>query len=328
MRHVLLALLAACSSSPTHAPDGAPVDSGPADARPDTTLADVAPGQRTVIVIPLENKDDVEIIGNPTDAPYINGLLATAAYTTNFQDELPISIPSEPHYVWMEAGTNAFADHTFTTDNDPSASNLTADTAHLSTQLDAAGIGWTSYQEGITSGTCPIASTGFYAAKHDPFVFFADVVGSPPSAAANPCAAHHESLADLAGDLAGDALPPYTYITPNLCHDMHGALGCPSGLGSSANIQAGDQWLAANLPPLIAYTHTHDAVIFLTWDEGDATRLIPFVAIGDHVVAGPNASAYSHSSQLATIEELLGVPVLPRVATAPDLAPLFAPGYL
>ena len=46
------------------------------------------------------------------------------------------------------------------------------------------------------------------------------------------------------------------------------------------NIKAGDTWLSTELPRIIAYTQQHhDAVIFLTWDEGDATNLIPFVLV-------------------------------------------------
>src|SRR5215471_4231622 len=76
-----------------------------------------------VFVVAMENHDASQIYGNTTDAPYINNtLMAKYARATNFNDELP-SLASEPHYLWMEAGTNAFSDHTFTTDNDPSASN-------------------------------------------------------------------------------------------------------------------------------------------------------------------------------------------------------------
>jgi len=297
------------------ATDGTPRDGATGDA---SIPVDAAKPQRTVIVIPFENKDSVQIIGDTADAPYINGLLATSAHATNFKDELAISIPSEPHYVWMEAGTNAFADHTFTTDSDPSASNSTASTDHLVTTLEAAGVNWMAYQEGIAAGGCPTKSTGEYAAKHDPFVFFQDVTSSAR------CAQHHAPLTAL----PSDNLPAYTFITPNLCNDMHGDLFCPSGLSDKSNIKAGDAWAAANLPALIAYTHTHDATIFLVWDEGESTQLIPFIAIGDHVVKGADATLYSHSSLVKTIAELLGVSPLDTVASANDFAAMFEPGYL
>lgn len=329
MRLALVAcLLAACGDG--HATTDGPLDHDAPSTGSDAATEgghDAAPNHdRTVFVIPFENKSDAQIYGNTTDAPFINGLLATSAHATMFQDELP-TLPSEPHYIWMEAGTNALPDHTFMGDGDATAANSSSSTDHLSTQLDAAGLSWIAYQEGIGTD-CPITSTGFYAVKHEPFVFFQDVSGSPPSAGNARCAAHHKEIAALAGDLAAGTVPNYAFITPNLCHEMHGAPTCPSGTGSSANIAAGDQWLSENLQPLLDYTKTHDAVIFLVWDEGDATNLIPFLALGDHVVTGASATVYTHGSQLKTVEELLGVPVLPSVQGDADFSAMFEPGTL
>ena len=321
-----------CSSSNPASPDGSvPGDARHVDAAIDVDASppdgSVATGARTVFVIPMENESSSAIY-NSANAPYINNtLLPMAASSTNFVDELPSAIPSEPHYVWMEAGTNAFADKTFTTDADASAANSTSSTAHLVTQLRTAGLDWVTYQEGITAGTCPIASIGgtFYAAKHDPFVFFQDVAGSPPSAANASCAAHHKPYSALAGDLAG-ALPAFVFITPNLCHDMHGATGCPSGSTAAANITAGDTWLSTELPRILAYASAHDAIVYLIWDEGSSNQTIPFLAFGNHVKVGASTVAYSHSSLLKSIEEQLGVPVLPSVASATDFAGMFQPG--
>ena len=77
----------------------------------------------------MENEPSSAIYGS-SNAPYINSLMASAAYATKFQDELP-SLPSEPHYIWMEAGTNSFDDATFTNDNNPSGSHSTSSTEHL-----------------------------------------------------------------------------------------------------------------------------------------------------------------------------------------------------
>ena len=325
-----LASVTACGSSSGSSADGAGTSDGArhdGGAGSDAGSGSANPAARTVIVIPLENKSDAQIYGDTTDAPYINGLFATAARATDLQDELP-TLNSEPHYVWMEAGTNVFSDHTFAVDDDPSATNSTASTAHLSTQLDAAGLTWTAYQEGITDGTCPIASSGEYAVKHSPFVFFQDVSGSPPSMANARCATHYKALPDLAADLAAGTLPNYAFITPNLCHEMHGDFLCPSGFSTPKNIAAGDAWLASNLPPLIEYTHTHDAVIFLVWDEGDSSNKVPFLALGDHVVPGPNGATYNHGSLLKTEEELFGLTVLPAAASTTDFGAMFEPGYL
>lgn len=299
--------------------DGAAPDSG-ADSGP-------APTQ-LVFVIPLENKAQTQIYGNMSDAPYINGTLMPAyAHTTAFGDALP-ALMSEPHYVWMESGTNVFQDHTFATDNDSSSSNSTSSTEHLVTQLKAAGVSWMAYQEGIAASSCPIKSTGFYAAKHDPFVFFQDVAGNPPSSSNAYCASHHKPLSALAADLQSQAVARYNFITPDVCHDMHGDNACPQANTNAANIKAGDDWLKANLPPIITYALAHDGVVFLTWDEGDASNLIPFIAIGKWVKKGYASKVkVDHSSLLKTEEEIFGVPALAKVQAAADLSDLFEPGH-
>jgi hypothetical protein len=324
--------LVACSDHGNAAGD----DDGTVDAPGSGIDAaiDAPPALPMVIVIPLENKDSVEIYGDMTNAPYINGLMTgtspPTAWATKWMDELPGLVPSEPHYVWMDAGSNSLSDKTFLTDSDPSSSNSTATTDHLSTQLDTAGVSWKSYQQGITAGTCPIKSTGFYDAKHDPFVFFKDVSGATPSATTQRCIDHHGTFTDLANDVMNGQLPRYTFITPDLCHDMHGNSGCPSGTNDAMNVKAGDDWLKANLPGLIDYAHAHNGVILLVWDEGNSTQTVPFLAIGDHVKPGADATVYAaaHSSQLALVERILGVPKLAKVANANDMSAMFQPGWL
>lgn len=228
----------------------------------------------------------------------------------------------------MESGTNAFADTTFTTDDDPSNTNSTSSTLHLSTQLDKANVSWRSYQQGLTTsgtGACPIYSSGFFAAKHDPYVFFQDVSGNPPSATNTYCANHHSALTSLAGDLAGGTVAKYNFITPDLCDDMHGAGGCPD----SNTVQAGDMFLQGALPAILEFAFANDGVVFIVWDEGSITLNMPFLALGPGVKRGYLGTAsYTHSSMLATEERIFGVPALATVAGATDLADLFQPGAL
>jgi hypothetical protein len=114
---------------------------------------------------------------------------------------------------------------------------------------------WRTYQEGLntTTGLCPIKSSGFYAAKHDPFVFFQDVSGNPPSKTNSYCGSHHKAYSAFATDLANGDVASYTFITPNLCNDMHGASGCPN----SNTIQSGDTWLSTELPRIISYANAN-----------------------------------------------------------------------
>jgi len=320
------------TTSPPPATTTPPADAGttPPATTPPPVTTPPSSGNKIdyVFVVTLENKPSSEIYGS-SKAPYLNSLIAQSARSDAFGDELPDAIPSEPHYVWMEAGTNAFSDATFKTDSDPSASNSTKNTAHLGTQMNAAGVTWMGYMEGLSSstGACPVRSSGFYAAKHDPFVFFQDIAGSPPSPTNALCAAHHAAYtpASFAQALSSGTVAQYAFVTPNLCNDMHGGSGCPS----TDPITVGDQWLQANLPPMIAFANAHNGVIFLVWDEPEGgSAVMPFVAVGPHVKPGyVGKVAYNHSSLLKSIEEIFGLPILPTVAGASDLADLFQPGF-
>lgn len=283
-----------------------------------------------VFVVPMENQDATRIIGNMTDAPYINRtLLPTYASASAFVDVLPVDVPSEPHYIWMEAGTNVFSDIAFVNDDNPSASNSTSSKAHLVTQLDDAkrGLTWLAYQEGIdaTSGACPIESSGYYQPKHDPFIFFRDVAGSPPSKTNANCAAHHKPLSALTRDLSDGKIANYNFVTPDQCHDMHGQPGCPN----SNVIAAGDQWLASSLPPIISFINAHGGVLFVIWDEGEGSATIPFIAMGPGVKKGyVGKVGYTHGSLVKSVEKIFDLPVLPTVASDNDFSDLFRSGTL
>lgn len=252
---------------------------------------------RHVIVIAMENKDASEIhpgtrsyiYGNTKDAPYLNGEFARqSSQAADFIDER-LKERSQPHYILMEAGRTAFEDTRFTCDNDPGEScdilsgrpNWTKSRDHLTAQIEAArkpALTWMTYQEGLQkekTGACPVNSAGLYAAKHNPFVYFSDIAGEPPSANNAHCIAHTRALSQFADDMAADALANYVFITPDLCNDMHGAHGC-----SRNSIKAGDDFLRSFLPPLLSWAQHNKAVVFVVWDEGKIGKTLPFYAAG------------------------------------------------
>ncbi len=317
-------------------PRGKPVvvdtDVPDTDVPPDTDVAggDTDPGDTEVprtrpviFVLAFENKAASQIYGNYSSAPYINDVLfPLGTHATNFLDDLP-SRSSEPHYVWMQAGTNKFSDHEFTNNDDPSGTNSTSTSLHLVNQIDAAGLSWMSYQEGMNSntGACPIDSSGFYKAKHNPFVFFTDITNDPPSKTASRCVAHHKPLTRLKDDLANGTVADYNFITPDQCHDMHGQTGCP---GESDHVMQGDDWLAANLPPILAYANTHNGVVLLIWDEPASTGDMPFIALGPKVKQRYATNVqFGHSSLVRTVEGILGLPELGTVRGANDFSDVF-----
>jgi phosphatidylinositol-3-phosphatase len=292
-----------------------------------------------VFTILMENNPASAIYGS-SSCPYINNtLLPMAGYATQYTDppgsDLVGLHVSEPHYVWMEAGTNVFADVAggsgFLTDSDPSSSNSTASTAHLTAQLNTANISWTAYQEGLPNA-CPVKSSSgspdWFASKHDPFVFFQDIAGSPPSSTNSLCAAHHKDYSALAADLSAKTVAKYNFITPNLCDDMHGASGCNNGCGSSTCPGPGDTWLSNNLPSIISFVNANQGIIFLAWDEGEgtATTTQAFLVIGPNVKTGANSTAFNHGSLLKSTEEIFGVPVLSTVTSENDFSSFFQPG--
>ena len=135
---------------------------------------------KTVFYILLENRNFTagtdltggSVIAGNAAAPYLNSLItpgnvnaAQVSYCTAYHHVLstasgsnPSIHPSEPNYVWMEAGTNLSK----LDDNDPYGSgnsvqqilsylsaNPSLSSQHLTGLLQAAGISWKSYQEGI-----------------------------------------------------------------------------------------------------------------------------------------------------------------------------------
>src|SRR5437016_3106292 len=176
-----------------------------------TTLTSTLPA---VFVVLMENQDWSNIRGNAS-APYINDtLLPMASHAEQYYNP-PGNHPSEPNYLWLEAGTN----FGIRDDNSP-GSNHQRTTRHLVSLLNAAGVSWTAYQEDISGTTCPLSNRGSYAVKHNPFVFFDDVTGSNNPADAY-CIAHVRPYSELATDLSNNTVARYNFITPNVCHDMH-----------------------------------------------------------------------------------------------------------
>ncbi len=125
-------------------------------------------------------------------------------------------------------------------------------------------------------------------------------------------------------------MPAFSFITPNLLHDMH-----------DGAIAQGDAWLAANLPAIVtsAPYRAGTTAVFITWDEGnggypiedcddttatDASCHVPTIVISPTTPVGVvSRSFFSHYSLLATTEQLLGLPRLGQAASAPVMTTAF-----
>ncbi len=313
-----------------------------------------APQQvKTVIVIALENHNwtqpanqfgaKVEQIYKNPNAPFINSLVdgsanavidgATVkisqqvAYATAYHNALatadgdnPHIHPSEPNYIWAEAGTNFGV----ASDNDPHSSKgptVQETQQHLAALLTKAGKTWRSYQEdidlssndagqltniplpkdrwtiplvsfaGIFAGGPPNAYNGSdqyaYATKHNPMAFFIDSNGDEVTTLKNPVAANYAPLQQLAGDLENNSVANYNWITPDLYNDMHSTLtGGYKGLqDDAARVKQGDDFLSKLVPLIMASQAYKDGGAIIIWcDESERD--------GD---PGDNADRFDHT---------------------------------
>jgi hypothetical protein len=138
-----------------------------------------------------------------------------------------------------------------------------------------------------------------YAARHNPAAYYTAL----PSCASDDVPLH----------LPLDLSAKFTFITPNVCDDMH---SCP--------VSIGDTWLSQIVPTIIANPEyqADSLVLFITFDENDtaATNRVPTYVIAPSVPRGRRVSnALSHYSLLRATESLLGLSYLGAAAHAPSM---------
>jgi phosphatidylinositol-3-phosphatase len=285
---------------------------------PEAAIQQADSNERTVFLILMENHNWSQIKGSRS-APYINGvLLPMASYAEQYYNP-PHLHPSEPNYLWLEAGTN----FGILNDGEPRVNHQSTG-LHLVTLLEQAGISWKAYQEGIDGKTCPLSSHGRYAAKHNPMVFFDDVTdGNKPDSP--HCIAHERPYSELATDVQQNSAARYNFITPDLCDDMHDTFGCPT----TDSVWNGDNWLSKAIPPILdSEAYRAGGILMITWDEGEGgDGPIGMIVLSAGAKGGgySNTIYYTHSSTLRTLQEIFGVtPLLGDAANASDLSDLFS----
>lgn len=302
---------------------------------------------KTVWVILMENHNwtgnnagaaygDPDIKGSPL-APFINGkLLRTAAHAEQYYNP-PKNHPSQPNYLWLEAGTNFGV----LEDTQPGQPQLTTD-LHLTKLLEDANISWRAYAESDFGSpvfdTCPIDFT-YLDVEHLAMVFFNDVNdGLNPKS--KECIEHVRPYEQLSTDLANHTSARYNFITPNVCHDGHEGVSPCSTNEPADNTRRSDHWLERNLPMILdSAEYKEGGAVFVIWDEGEDSGkfsdgpvgmflLSPF-AKGRGVRAYSNSIHYDHSSTLKTLQEIFHVePLLGAAADSgtKDLSDFFEHG--
>jgi phosphatidylinositol-3-phosphatase len=329
----------------------------------------------SIFVIAMENHNltqpatvtsPQQILGNPA-APYLNSLMTPgnpnaiqSAWAMRYYNAGVGEHPSEPNYVWAEAGSD-FGLHT-DADPLPANGNTFYDRSnHLTAQFNAAGISWKNYQEDVQLSDSPTNSASGttgplnpyygttqynYAVKHNPMAFFADTATQ-----------NVFPLSQLFLDLSTHTVGKYNWITPNQFNDAHSSLSggfTYQGVhytGDQSAIAVGDNFLSQIVPQIMATPEYQDnGVIIIWWDEsekGDTiSNTIPEIVISPLAKGNAYASSVemNHSSDIKSMEEIFGLPFLNNpipasetkasgigynnVATVNDLGDLFKEGVI
>lgn len=315
-----------------------------------------------VVILVLENESFGTTWSPSSPAHYLNGLVAQGAFVPNYYGTGHVSLDN---YVAMTSGlAGPQVANTYT---DCLGINLWACVQEVSTasslsgsvadQVESAGLSWKQYADGTTqpcvhadysptaAGQDPFQGDGNaantagagpdYADRHVPFLYYSNIIGS-----STRCDAHLRPFTELSHDLASNALPSYSFITPDTCHDGHDN---PCSGGQPGGLTGADLFLAANLPQLIAYLRAHDGVLLVTFDEGSpsdpagcctggpggATGFggqVGMVVLGAPVAHTTSQAKYDHASLLRTTEDMLGITTyLNNAASASPITGIWAP---
>ncbi len=269
------------------------------------------PATPHVMVVLLENKGYAATLGScgaGSPDPYFCSLASAYTSLTSWH---ALSHPSLPNYLALVSG---------------STQGCTSDTCkgpytgpELGGQLTAAAIPipWAAYMETMPSACYTQGSSGAYVRRHDPFLYFNDVLNN---GCANDVLPYPGSSA-IAPALTAPGAPDFVWITPDLNDDMH-----------KGTIQQGDAWLQANIAPVLSspWFTAGNATVIITMDEGlssDTTNQVPTVIISSNAQGKGNVSAPSgnHYGLLRSIEEAFGLPYLGAAAdpTNADISGLF-----
>lgn len=289
----ICALLAAgCSSQagPRVSRSSAAASVGAATGASSATPTRTAPARPVprwahVVVVILENHAPGEVL--TSRAPFLEQLAARGTVLTQSHG---VAHPSQPNYLALFSGS------TQGVGDDSCPHTFTAPT--LAGELQAAGLSFTGYSEGLPAAGYTGCSAGGYARKHAPWVDFPAV----PSADNQPMSAFPTDPARL---------PTVSFVVPDLTHDMH-----------NGTVSQADSWLRDHLGAYSSWAAGHGSLLIVTADEDDDAHgnRIPTLLVGAHVATGTDSERVDHYGMLATLLHAYGLPPIGRSATAAPIA--------
>ena len=273
-----------------------------------------------VFLIYMENKGVGDIVGSP-NAPYINSLINTEGYDSNY---FALGHPSDPNYIRPLGGSD------FGIDYNPTGNVIDANS--LMQEMDQANISWAGYAQGMPYPG-DLTSSGNYAVDQLPFTQFSYVYDNTPAYLQE----HLLPLTQLSTDLQNpSSFPAFTWIAADEANNGEGPVNSLSGIlhfiggqltNQQYNVSAADQFVqqevsAIENSPTWNDPSQNDAII-VTFDEdnnnlslgiGNEGNNVPMIMIpnGGAVTNGGMESGpfttdayYNEYSLMATIEDAL-----------------------
>ena len=211
-------------------------------------------------------------------------------------------------YLWLSSGSS---EASFGCDGNQCTHTITD--GNIFRELNKAGMSWNVYADSLPSSGFMGMFAGNYAKRHNPAVWYSDVVDS---------AEQQQNIVPFTQfpvDLAVGNLPDYSIIVPNLKDDAHN--GTPA---------MADQWLKTNIGPLLDsqyFQAGQNSVMFITFDNGynDEQGQVFTAVVGQSVIPGVKVNTpFRHENTLRTIMQLLGLKNYPGAsATAAPMNEFF-----
>lgn len=264
---------------------------GPKDAM--APRAEVVPKFSHVMIIVMENKESSDVVGNRR-MPNFNGWARQYALLKSYY---AITHPSLPNYLALIGGDFYGIQSDCT--------NCFVNARSLPDLLEASGRTWKAYMEGLPSAGFLGSSSGRYAMKHNPFVYFEPIRKDPDRLSRGVV-----PLTELALDLEKKTLPDYSFIMPDLCNSAH-----------DCGLDVTDKWLGRIVDSILGSPAFDSAsLLVLTFDEGrtsegccgrprqDGGGRIATILVSPLVQASfEDPTPYSHYSLLKTILKSWGL---------------------
>lgn len=256
-----------------------------------------------VFIVVEENTNYASVVGTSA-MPYLDTLIAGNGLATQYYAN---THPSIGNYFMMTVGQ-------VVTNDDSYAGTVNLD--NIVRRLVAAGKTWKSYAEDLPQAGYTGGNVGQYARRHNPLSYLSDVTDNPIQKQ------RLVPFTQFAADLAGDTLPNYSFIVPNLCNDAHDC-----ALGTA------DAWLRSNIKPLIESARfQQDGLLIIVFDEAATDNVygggqVALVMVGAKVKPGYQSTRiYQHQSTMRLMLRALGVTAYPGAGVASaDMGEFFLP---